>query len=165
MRIEAATSADVRYVAERMRDTDLREFLAVSRARDRWDLAESLVERYGGHPDVLAARLDGSGPVAIGAMIEARPNVITLFFFATDNFPIVAVAMTRFIRQRLFPRYRAAGVHRIECVSIEGHDDAHRWIEILGLRREATMPGFGRDGETFFQFAWVSDGDVRPTGA
>lgn len=160
MRIDAATPATVRYVAETMRQSDFAEFSAVSRAETRQALADDLTARYGDHPDVLVASFE-SRPVAVGAMIEARPNVITLFFFATDQFPLIALQMTRFIRQRLFPRYKAAGVHRIECVSIEGYEAAHRWIEILGLEPEADMPGYGRAGETFRQFAWVSD--VRPS--
>jgi hypothetical protein len=78
-------------------------------------------------------------------------------------FPKIALALTRFIRSRLFPRYRANGVHRIECASLDGYVEVHRWIELLGLRQEAVMPGYGRGGETFLQFAWVAD--ARPTGS
>jgi hypothetical protein len=84
---------------------------------------------------------------------------VTLAFFATDQFPEIALGLTKFIKDRLFPRYRAEGVHRIECLSMEGYDAAHRWIGVLGLKREAVLPKFGKGGETFFQFAWVADAD------
>src|SRR5690606_23608090 len=97
----------------------------------------------------------GDEPVAAGAMVGARPNVITLMFFATDDFPKIALPLTRFITKNLFQKYRDNGVHRIECVSIEGYDEAHRWIKILGLHHEAVFPGFGKNGEAFHQFAKV----------
>lgn len=162
MRIEAATPRDVQAIAANMRETDAEEFLAVSPATDRDELAAILAERYGNHPGALCAHGSG-GPIAIGAMVEARPNVITLMFFATDAFPVIAAPLTRFIVQRLFPAYRRTGVHRIECVSIAGYAAAHRWIECLGLAREAVLPGYGRAGETFLQFAWVAE-RVRSSG-
>ena len=163
MRIDAPLRADVRYVAENMRQKDIVEFRAVSRAESTDELIETLIERYGDRGDTICARLDDGTPVAIGAMIESRFNVATLLFFATDDFPQIAMALTRFIVQRLFPRYRNAGVHRIECVSHIDYAEAHRWIETLGLKKEAEMPGYGRNGETYLQFAWVDD-RVRQTG-
>lgn len=163
MKIDAPLRADVRYVAENMRQKDIVEFRAVSRAESTDELAEALIERYGDRGDTICARLDDGTPVAIGAMIESRFNVVTLLFFATDDFPQIAMALTKFIVQRLFPRYRNAGVHRIECVSHVDYVEAHRWIETLGLEKEAEMPGYGRNGETYFQFAWVDD-RVRQTG-
>lgn len=163
MKIDAPLRADVRHVAENMRQKDIVEFRAVSRAESTDELAEALVERYGDRGDTICARLDDGTPVAIGAMIESRFNVVTLLFFATDDFPQIAMALTKFIVQRLFPRYRNAGVHRIECVSHVAYVEAHRWIETLGLEKEAEMPGYGRNGETYFQFAWVDD-RVRQTG-
>ena len=163
MKIDAPLRADVRHVAENMRQKDIVEFRAVSRAENTDELAEALIERYGDRGDTICARLDDGTPVAVGAMIESRFNVVTLLFFATDDFPQIAMALTKFIVQRLFPRYRNAGVHRIECVSHVGYTEAHRWIETLGLEKEAEMPGYGRNGETYFQFAWVDD-RVRQTG-
>lgn len=163
MELRSALDEDVRRVAQGMRDSDLEEFLAVSTASGRDELAQLLLDRYGGHPGAIVAA-DAEGPIAIGAGVQARPNVVTLLFFATDAFPRIGAPLTRFIVQRLFPRYRAAGVHRIEAVSIESHQTAHRWLKTLGLQHEAELRGFGKRGETFHQFAWVAD-DVRATGA
>lgn len=154
---EAPTLAAVRHVAEHMRKADVREFLAVSFAETRAELADLLVERYAAHRSVICF-FDDEEPVGVGALIEGRPNVTTLLFFATDRFASVALGIARFTKHRLFPRYREAGVHRIEAVSIEGHDSAHRWIEMVGLKREAVLPGYGKNGEAYHQFAWVADG-------
>lgn len=162
MKLDAPTRGDVRHVAELMRKRDIAEFLAVSHAASHKELIEALVDRYGGADDAICA-YDGYVPIAVGAMVQARPNVVTLAFFATDRFPEVALELTKFIRNRLFPQYQADGVHRIECISAEGYEDAHRWIGLLGLEREAVMPMYGKGGETYIQFAWVADGS--PTGA
>lgn len=157
MRLEDTTPENVRYVAERMRESDFREFSAVSFARDRRQLAELMTKIYGEHPGGICA-YSGDEPVAVGAMVEGRPNVVTLMFFATDALNEIAIPLTRFIRNNLFPRYREEGIHRIECISIDGHTAAHRWIRLLGLERETgPMLGYGKNGETFFQFAWTRD--------
>jgi hypothetical protein len=163
MRTDTATADDIRIVASRMREADLREFCAVNAADDRWTLAELLVQRYGQRDDIIVALNDDDTPVAIGAVIENRPNVATLFFFATDDFRSVARGLTRWIKTELFAELMKAGV-RIECWSMDGHDVAHRWIEHLGLVRRYTDPGFGKNGEAFVLFTWIPDAD-RPTAA
>jgi hypothetical protein len=163
MRIDTATADDVRFVASRMREADLREFCAVNPAYDRWSLAELLVQRYGSRDDIIVALNDDDTAVAIGGVIETRPNTATLLFFATDDFRSVARGLTRWIRDELFPGLKEAGV-RIECWSLDGHDVAHRWIEHLGLKRRYTDPGFGKDGEPFVLFTWIPDAN-RSTAA
>lgn len=154
MRIDVTTPENVRYVAERMRASDYREFSALSHANSRDALTEALVQVYGEHPSGICA-YDGEKPVAVGAMVQGRPNVVTLMFFATEAFPKIALPLTRFITKNLFEKYRTEGVHRIECVSIDGYEEAHRWIKLLGLHHEAVMSGFGKNGETFHSYAWV----------
>lgn len=160
---DTATPADVAAVARGMRDVDVMEFLATSTAVDRDALAAELLQRYGGRDDLIVARL-GADPVGIGGLIEHRPNVVTLLFFATDAFPAVALALTRFIARRLFPAVRAAGVHRIEALSHGERQDAHRWIGLLGLQHEATLRGYGRGGEAFEVFAWVAEQRATSSG-
>lgn len=156
MKIDVATAEDVRSVALRMRERDFDEFRATSAAESREQLADALAATYGGRDDVLAVYHDGS-PVCIGGTIEAWPNVISLLFFATDDFPKVAVPVTRFIR-KLFNRYEQAGAHRIQAISLDGHSYAHQWLGILGLKPETgPMVGYGKNGEAFIQFARVSD--------
>lgn len=161
-RFEPALDGHVAVVARGIRASDEREFLAASFAADKTDLIGQLIDRYGGHPEAIAA-VDDMGPVAIGAPVSLRPNVVTLLFFANDRFARNALSITRFITRNLFPKLREAGVHRIEAASIDGYAEAHRWIETLGLQHEAALRGFGRGGETFHQFAWVRD-DLRAPG-
>lgn len=163
MKIDAPSREDILAVALAMRARDYDEFSALSFTDSREALAEVLAGRYADRDDTFCAYA-GDDPVAVGAMVQSRPGVVTLMFFATDRLNEIGLALTKFITQRLFPAYRASGTHRIECVSLEGYDEVHRWIEVLGLRREAgPFHGFGKGGEAFVQFAWVAD--ASPTGA
>lgn len=162
MQIDIATPQEIFDVAMHMRETDFFEFTAVSPIDSREDLAMTLMERYGPSGEVICARYEGQ-PTAIGSLVMTRPGVATLLFYATAKFPKIALPLTRWIKWELFPRSREAGIHRIECASIDGYEQAHRWIEMLGLRREAVMHGYGKRGETFHQFSMVKN--VGPTGA
>lgn len=164
MKIDRATPAEIRAVALAMRKRDLAEFSAVSRADTREELAVVLAERYAHRDDVLCVSTDDGTPVCIGATLELRPNVMSLLFFATDSFGAVAFPLTRFVRQNLFPRYEAIGVHRFEAVSMADHGPAHRWLRALGLQPETgPLLNYGKRGEAFIQFVKVCD--VRQAGS
>lgn len=163
MRVEHASAEDVRAVALNMRVRDLEEFSALYPCDTREELADVLAERYGGRDDVLCAR-EGNAPVCIGGTIETRPGVMTVLFFATEDFPKIAVSLTRFIRRELFPRYFDAGVHRIEAVSLASYGIVHNWLHALGFAPETgPLLGYGKRGEPFMLFSQVRD--VRKASA
>lgn len=156
MRIVEATYESVFSVAQAMRDSDYAEFSAVSFADNRDDMAAVLAARYGRSPEIHVGFGDDGEPICVGGTVQSRPNVITLLFFATDRFPEIGLPITRYIKKQLFPRLRAAGVHRIEAVSSVDHTDAHAWLEALGMQAEtAPMLNYGKNGEAFLQFSWV----------
>lgn len=152
--VEEGTNSALVAVVANLREADVREFLAISFCESRETLAADLIRRYANREDTYAA-FDGDRAVAFGAMVELRPNVVTCGFFATEDFPAVAVPVARFVKQRLFKTYREAGVHRIECVIIDGYESAMRFVQLLGLKLEAELRGYGKRGESFYQFAWV----------
>lgn len=154
--IDVASTRQVYQVARHMRERDFTEFRALASTDDRTELARVLAKRYADREDVLCAALGGE-PVCIGGVIEFWPGVVTLVFFATDAFPKVALTVTRFIRQQLFPRLEQAGVHRIQAIALAAHDDTHGWLRTLGLSQETgPMHGYGKRGEAFIQFARVA---------
>lgn len=155
MRVEYATADDIRTVALDMREADFREFIALSAADSREALAAQLVTRFAGRSDVMTGFDDRDRPVAVAGLVEHRPNVLSALFFATDDFESVALEVT-YIAHRLLRDVRATNVHRIEAVSMVGHDQAHRWIRHFGLKPEGPpMRCFGKNGEDYQQFAWV----------
>lgn len=154
MTIKPASVSDIRQVASNMRERDLEEFSATTYANTREELAELLAARYGAAGDVLCGYYAGK-PTCIGGTYELWPNVITLLFYATDDFPKIGLGVSRFIKKNLFPRFFALGVNRIQAVSHAEHAEAHRWLKVLGLEKEAEFPKYGKGGETFYQFAKV----------
>lgn len=149
-RIELATQDEIYSVALAMRERDLAEFSAALPVHRRRDVAANLAMRYGGRDDVMVGAVDGK-PICIGGTVQVN-DAIHLLFFATDEFPKIAISITRFIRQELFPRFFEAGIQRVECASIEGYEHAHRWLRLLGLKEIGATEFKGRNGEAFVHF-------------
>lgn len=157
MRIKDATADDIAYVARHMRDRDLMEFSAVLEADTREDIADILVDRYA-DLDCLISAWRGNRPVAVGGAVGIRPNVGSLMFLATDDFPSIVLPLTRFIRRTYFPSLEEVGIHRIECTSLDTYAEMHRWLGTLGMAQEGgPFRAYGKNGENFVPFAWVGN--------
>lgn len=157
MQLEVDLARAIRSVALNMRERDFAEFSATSYAASREELAESLVERFADRSDVLAVGGPGAYyPIAICGLLEVRPRVLSLLFFARDEFAAHILPLTRFVVRDLFAPRIAAGVHRIECASLSSHREAHNWIETLGLSRESVIRKCGKNGEDFDFYAWTA---------
>jgi hypothetical protein len=150
VRVDAGTNAALEIVAENLRESDVREFLAISPLDSRAALTADLIARYRDRYDTFAA-WDGENPVAFGAMVETGEDVIQVGFFATEAFRSVALPLARFARYRLFPGYSG---FRIECVIMEGYDTALRFARTLGFKEAGKLPAFGKRGENFVRFVW-----------
>lgn len=156
MRIAEPTFTDIYNVARHMREADFHEFRAVHDTDDRLELAFKLGNLYQDYAGAMVAH-DDKGAVCVGATIEGRPNVVTLLFFANDRFSGIALPITRFIRNNLFPKLVERGIHRIEAVSMASHEQAHAWLKAIGLTPETEpLRGFGKKGEAYIQFSWVA---------
>ena len=145
-----------------MRESAFREFAPLWAIDTREQMADHLTERFGSRGCIRVDADDGA-VVAIGDVVETRPNVVSLLFFATDRFPEVARPATRFIVRRLLPELRALGVHRIEAIAAADNKEAHRWIQTMGLSQEAVLRKFGRNGEDYINFAWVKPDVCAPS--
>jgi hypothetical protein len=137
------------------------------RARDR---AEIFATRWDDDPDAVAAetmalaRIGGvawnnGAPIAVACAMPLWPGVWSIGLYATDAWPAVARAVTRWIKATTRD-FIAGGAHRAECRSLATHTTAHRWLERLGAVREAVLPDYGRNRETFYLYAWTH----QPTG-
>lgn len=143
----------VAAVAWRMRAEDWREVTAVVELEDPKIWAERIVpfSKFG-----AVVMWGGLATAALGAA-RLRPGVFEAWMFATPDWLQVAVATTRWARNVLAPALIKAGAHRVQCQSIADHHVAHAWLASFGLEREAELPGWGKGGETFIQFARVAD--------
>lgn len=137
-----------------------------------WDRREVFATRWDDDPNILAmdtmrwgnltrVAWNGERPVAVIGAIEIWPTVWSVWMYGTDEFPSVGLGVTRFVRDTLIPEIIGAGFRRAECKSLEGHTDAHRWLEALGARREGEpLLNYGKRGETFHTYVWDRE-DVR----
>lgn len=150
MKLASPKLLDVLYITHHLRD---------------WDRKELFATRFDDDPDRLAMDVMGWGPfwwvagqdraIAVVGATQLWPGVWSAGMFATDEFPKIGLSLTKFVRQRMIPALVQEGIKRAECRSIEGHSMAHRWLEVLGARREGDgHRSFGKGGETFFTYAW-----------
>lgn len=156
MAIKDARREDIFTVAYQMRDRDFAELSALNWTDDREELADTLADRY--KDAGLMCGWSGGKPICIGGVLETRPNVCSLLFFATNDFPEIALEITKFIKQRLFPPIIAAGAIRIDALALDGYEHIHRWLGTLGLHPETgPLKNFGKRGESFVYYAWVRE--------
>lgn len=137
------------YVAANMRESDRREIGAT-----RADESPERLAFDATHSQFAFAAGQGEPIACIGASFR-WPGVFQAWMFATDAFEAVGFPLTRWVRRIMMPQIRLAGAHRVHCYSIEGHDDAHRWLERLGAVHETTHLRYGKGGEPFRVYAWV----------
>jgi hypothetical protein len=163
---DTAKPEQIFNVAKNMREKDFEEIVCLTYCDDREELAGFLTEMWSKSETTLACGTKEDGPIAIFTYTPVRPNVWSFGMFATDKFGKIGTQLTRLIIKRIITAIDSTGAHRVECQSIEGYDEVHKWLQFLGLKKEGLIKGFGRNGENFIGFAYVKDSDkpVRWSG-
>jgi hypothetical protein len=146
-----ARYADVVYVARNMRELDAEEIWPVTSARTPENLALGTVA--GGGLKFVARY--GEVPVATWGASKIRPKVVSVWMFATDRWPKVALTVTRHIKKELIPALIDAGTVRAECWTHSNHHVAHKWLGILGAVREATVEDYGQNRVPYHCYSWT----------
>jgi hypothetical protein len=149
MNLRKLNLLDVAYVCRHMRAADAHEIFATRRTDDPDALAVEII-RYWGPMGFVA--VDGELPVALFGATETWPGVWTAWMMATDEFPSVALGLTKFVKRRMIPELIGMGAFRGEARSVDGHTEAHRWLRVLGGVEEARLRRYGRNGEDFLVF-------------
>lgn len=155
------TPEHIASVASRLRPRDREEFSAVLGVSGQ-DLTDRLLERYADLEGLLTGCLDDGTPVFVGGGVQARPNTASILFMATPDFPRIAKAATKFIRDSFLPALDRAGVHRVEAVTLGRYVEMQKWLRLLGFRQEGVAVAYGCRGEDFHYFARIHD-VARPT--
>lgn len=138
------------YVAHNLREADQAEIFAGAIPGPDTLAMETL--RCG--DTQWMAWLDEKTPVASWGGHEAWPGVWTVWMYATDLWPRVALSVTKHVRRVVIPALVSRGLHRGQCASSAGHTVAHAWLHSIGFEREGTLRGYGRRGEDFYMYAW-----------
>lgn len=103
-------------------------------------------------PNALAGQ-----PVAILNLFAVSPGVANAAMIATPDMPRRGFVVWAKRLRRLMPDIcRQAGLHRLQCQSIEGHEAAHKFLHWCGWQREGIARGLGRNGEDFINFSAVA---------
>lgn len=154
--IRPPSVADIDHVCRRLRALDRAEIFALLYGDTADALIEHLVLHASGFLEFHAVAPSAAPHRACGlvGLYPLRPHVAGASFFGTDELGHHIKPVTRWIRRTLIPRAQACGLHRVETQALESWRANCRWLEALGATREAVLPLYGKDGETFVQFAW-----------
>lgn len=149
MRLTKPDRKALLYIVDNLRTADREELNALTFYPDRAEVLADEVASWG--PFAFVGWHDGR-PVGAAGATEMWPGVWSFWMFGTDDIPKVGLEMTRLIKRRIFPLLFDLGMHRGEARSIHSHQWAHRWLKTLGFNYEATLRGFGKNGEDFLVF-------------
>ena len=156
-----ACYADVVYIARNLREADAEEVLPLTWGGTPENLAAGVIA-VGGKASVA---LSADVPVAAFGAHEARPLCWSVWMFATDRWPEVALSVTKMIKRELGPALIKTGAVRADCWTIETHHTAHRWLELLGAAREATVEDYGATRKKFHCYSWTRSRLERAGGS
>lgn len=156
--IERGNLRDITYVAANLREADRREILA-SADLECASQAGWLSWLASGPHWCWTAQIDGQpvGAFGIGMNNPLLPHMRSAWAFGTDRFKRVVPAITRFARTEWPLMLESVGVWRVEIRSLGTHDIAQRWLGAIGARHEATLHGYGTQGEDFELWALLRE--------
>ena len=156
MYFRPAQPEEVYDVAINMRERDFEEIDALRWSEGREELAQGLCNDLGSFQNVFVCG-DDEGPIVVVCYVPLRKGVWSLGLFATDRFQKVGAFLTKRIIRDIIPSLNRANAHRVECQSICGYDEIHKWLKFLGLKEENVVRGLGKNGEDFKTFSWVRE--------
>jgi hypothetical protein len=134
-----------------MREWDRLEIFATQPDDDLNRFAQ--VVRFATGPTAWVAGY-GDTPCAVFGATERWHGMFDMWFFATNDLYKIGKSVTKLVKTAIVPELFAAGARRLECKSMEGHIEAQNWLTVIGAKREASHPNFGRGGETFHTYVW-----------
>lgn len=154
IRFGEVTASDCIYIAKHMRERDAQEISAVMPDVNPVDLGMHVFRLWqmrgvGG----FVAHADK--PFALMTVTRETPCAAQVTMFATDDFAKWGKSVTRHIVKHVVPELMASGLMRVEARCWDGHEQARNWMSRIGAKEEARIEGYGANGETFIQMAWL----------
>lgn len=95
----------------------------------------------------------------LGALLEA-PGRASVIMIATDEWPRIAKAATRYAMRTAIPAY-LAGVRSAECRCWAENLISRLWLARLGFRRVADLEQHDDLGSTFMLYRWINPKFIR----
>lgn len=149
---------DIDYVMHRLRHYDHIEASATSHSDNPEDWARLIA----GAGAFQWAAYWGEFPVAVFGAMERWPGVWSGWCLGTDNFPHVALSVSRFIKWVMVPALFDAGMNRLDAYALQDYAVTHRWLRMLGASPEVALENWGKNGETFVSYVWLREA-TKPT--
>lgn len=92
-------------------------------------------------------------PAAVLAFHRVGDRTVEVSMLATDDWPHVSRKLVRWGLGFAKPQLLAMGFDRAQVLTMEGYDEAIRFLEFMGFRREGrVVPKAG--GVAFIRYAW-----------
>lgn len=151
VRIEPATLPALQHIMRRLRAIDRAELTATALSDDL-DNLPALITRF----CVTAFVAIDEQPIAAWGLMPMWPGVGTAWAFGTDDWDQALLAMTRHVRRFMLPMLMRQGYHRIEARGLAQRPDTERWLKVFGARPEVVLRCFGKSGEDFVLYRWLS---------
>lgn len=143
---------DALYIAHRLRARDAEEIYALRWHDDPDKLAMEVVQVP---PDMVWTATHNDLPVAVFGAYPTHPKVWTVFAFATDEWAKCVLTVTKHIKRFMIPAIDATDAIRVQCWAMSTHDDARKWLKILGAVEGPTLDFYGKNGQDFTCYSWT----------
>lgn len=141
---------DLSYITAYMRDPDHTEVFSQRHDVNELHLAYELMHyatKYG-HVVMMGYR-----PIAAFGAVEWSANVYTGWSFGTAHYLYAVPTISRYIAS-VIPRFLRRGMQRFEVRALNGHPDAHRFLQRLG-GTPTLLESYGKNGEDFVMYSWT----------
>ena len=141
------------YVSRRMRKTDRDEVMATRwNANDNDNDADFALSCFKSLGSSFVAINKKGVPVIIGGVAMNAPGIGTAWMVGTDDWPSVALEVSRFCRKSIKKYLKSEDIHRIHAYSSVFHSDSHKWLELVGMKRGPLLKKWGKNHEDFILF-------------
>jgi hypothetical protein len=92
-------------------------------------------------------------PTVVLAFHQVGPKTVEVSMLATDDWRYVSRAVIRWALRFAKPQLLAMGFDRAQCLTMEGYDEAIRFLEFMGFKREGRIVPKG-SSRAFIRYAW-----------
>lgn len=154
------------------RGTTLVDILVVAQALDEDEIRQ--IEAFSGNkpnPESLALSIMNTNgirftfvdketgePLAVGGYVQTGPVIFRSFFLANPRvWEEFGREMTDLARESVTEIKEALGNPRLETYALADRKKAHQWYEKIGLEYDATLKGFGVNGESAVLYSTVGE--------
>jgi len=150
------TLSDCTYVCSRMREDDYQETSSLTFDKTREAIAKTIINQFGESYTILNSNNE---PVLIGGTYYDNPKVATIWLLATDKISKKDWwVTTKFIKGLIERMLEDGTAGRIQALSIGWRDVAHKWLQLIGLKKEGHLKGFSeQDGHDVLIFGKVKE--------